>query len=154
LELVDLREGKNFQSVYVELRAHWKPDMFSIVLDLKTGWPSKIYCLDSFHGKVQMCDVRVENDRIVTKIVDLALAAMGTINGNWVKTNNGMFVWIYRWTPAFPVLNPQTGEFNIHQIGLPQGHRIADIQVSPENNLVRWLEKGPDDVEQWHAREI
>jgi len=154
LELVDLREGKNFQSVYVELRAHWKPDMFSIVLDPKTGWPSKIYCLDSFHGKVQMCDVRVENDRIVTKIVDLALAAMGTINGNWVKTNNGMFVWIYRWTPAFPVLNPQTGEFNIHQIELPQGHRILDIQVSPENNLVRWLEKGPDDVEQWHAREI
>lgn len=154
LELVDLREGKNFQSVYVELRAHWKPDMFSIVLDPKTGWPNKIYSLDSFHGKVQMCDVRVENDRIVTKIVDLAQAAMGTINGNWVKMNNGMFVWIYRSTPAFPVLNPQTGEFNIHQIEPQQGYRIADIQVSPESNLIRWLEKGPDNQEQWQTREV
>lgn len=154
LVLVDLREGKNFQSFYVELREHWKPDRFSIVLDPETEWPNKIYCLDSFHGKVQTCDVRVENDRIVIKIVDTVQAAMDTVHGEWVKVNKGVFVWTSRSTHNFAMLNPQTGGFNIHQIELPQGHRIADIQVSPESNLVSWLEKGPDNLEQWQTREV
>ena len=86
------------------------------MLDPETEWPNKIYCLDSFHGKVQTCDVRVENDRIVIKIVDTVQAAMDTVHGEWVKVNKGVFVWTSRSTHNFAMLNPQTGGFNIHRL--------------------------------------
>lgn len=153
MELVDLRENKNFQSVYVESRERSKPDMFSVVLDPNTGWPKKIHFLHSFHGKVQTCDVNVENDCMVTKIVDTVQAGMGA-KQNWVEMSNGMFIWTAIFTRNFALLNPQTGKFNILEIELPEGHYIADIQVIPENNLIRWLERNLDNFMQWHVREV